>query len=288
MGAVREAMSLNNEARRKLEELRAAIEEHLDADLLTLIGAIRPGNEHSVRQALEPMTDRRKRIVIVLHTGGGVVEVTERMVNIIRHFYAEVVFVVPDIALSAGTVFVMSGDAIMMDYASVLGPIDPQVQRDGKLVPALSYLTQYNRLIEKAQAGSLTDAEFAIMSKFDLAELHQYEMARDLSVSLLVKWLTNYKFKDWKQTETTKRAVTQRDREQRADEIARALMDNARWGSHGRGIPMTVLRSELNLKIDDFGADPTLAARVRDYFDLMVDYVLRNDLGHFAHSRVFL
>jgi hypothetical protein len=107
------------------------------------------------------------------------------MVNVIRHFYDEVVFIVPDVALSAGTVFVMSGDEILMDYYSCLGPIDPQVERDGKLVPALSYLVQYDRLIDKATAGTLTNAEFAILNKHDLAELHQFEMARDLSISLL-------------------------------------------------------------------------------------------------------
>ncbi len=285
---MRHPLSLNTEATRKLEELRASIEQKLDADMLALIGAIQAGAEHKVRRALEPIADRRRRIAIILHTGGGVVEVAERMVNIIRHFYPEVTFLVPDVALSAGTVFAMSGDAIVMDYFSCLGPIDPQVEREGKLVPALSYLTQYDRLIEKAQQGTLTNAEFAILSKFDLAELHQYEMAKDLSVSLLVKWLTAYKFKDWQVTETRKLPVTQADRERRAKEIAVALMDNARWGSHGRGIPMEVLQRDLQLRIDDLSNSPDLSALVHAYFELALDYMTKNQFGHFAHSRVYL
>jgi len=171
------------EARTALNGLLASLETELDADGLTLVGPIQAGVEDKVRTALEAVGDRRKKLGVILHTGGGLVEVTERMVNIIRHFYDEVVFIVPDVALSAGTVFVMSGDEIMMDYYSCLGPIDPQVERDGKLVPALSYLVQYDRLIAKAAAGTLTNAEFAILSKHDLAELHQFEMARDLSIS---------------------------------------------------------------------------------------------------------
>jgi ClpP class serine protease len=48
-------------------------------------------------------------------------------VTVIRKHYKTVNFVVPDYAMSAGTIFCMSGDKIFMDYASALGPIDPQV-----------------------------------------------------------------------------------------------------------------------------------------------------------------
>ena len=34
----------------------------------------------------------------------------------------------------------MSGDAIFMDYFSVLGPIDPQLPKGDTMVPALGYL----------------------------------------------------------------------------------------------------------------------------------------------------
>lgn len=280
--------SLNLEAQRALRILLAKLEQALDADLLTLVGLIRDGTEHKVRLAVERLDPRRKKLAIVLHTAGGAVEVAERMVDIVRHFYAEVIFIVPDVALSAGTVFAMSGDAILMDYFSCLGPIDPQVEREGKFVPALSYLVQYDRLIAKAQQGTITEAEFLLLKGFDQAELHQFEMARDLSVSLLERWLAKYKFKDWTMTETTKRTVTQTDREKRAREIAEVLMDNKRWGSHGRGIPMRVLQDELNLRIEDFGADQKLAALVRRYFSLVVDYVVRNKLDHFAQSREYV
>lgn len=48
-----------------------------------------------------------------------------------------------------------------MNYYSALGPIDPQVQnKDGKLVAALGYLDKINELLQKAQARTLTEAEF--------------------------------------------------------------------------------------------------------------------------------
>ena len=91
----------------------------------------------------------------------------------------------------------MSGDEIWMDYFSVLGPIDPQVQnKDGRFVPALGYLDKVNELIEKAKNNTLTNAEFLILRDFDLAELRHYEQAKELTITLLKRWLAKYKFKN--------------------------------------------------------------------------------------------
>src|SRR2546425_1668978 len=119
---------------------------------------------------------------------------------------------VPNQAMSAGTVLVMSGDEIWMNYFSTLGPIDPQVERrDGRegLIPALGYLAKYRELVEKSRNGTLTSAEAAFfVQNFDAAELFSYEQAKKLSVELLKAWLVKYKFKNWKRTQTHRRIVT--------------------------------------------------------------------------------
>ena len=85
---------------------------------------------------------------------------------------------VPNFAMSAGTVLAMAGDEIWMPYFSTLGPIDPQIERrDGKgMMPALGYLAKYAELVEKSRKGSLTpiDATFFVQN-FDAAELYSYE-----------------------------------------------------------------------------------------------------------------
>jgi hypothetical protein len=182
--------------------------------------------------------------------------------------------------MSAGTVLVMSGDRIHMDYFSILGPIDPQTPRpDGSLVPAMGHLHQYERLIEKSKQGTLTTAELAfLVQRFDPAELYSYEQARKLSIVLLKEWLVKYKFRDWRRTEKRRLIVTRKMKETRADEIATILTDTETWKSHSRGIPMAVLRRRLNLKIEDFGANPKLAVPVRSYYDLLQDYMSK--MGH--------
>ena len=110
---------------------------------------------------------RKPKLAILLTTIGGSTTAVERYVNIIRKHYSKVIFIVPDYAYSAGTIFCMSGDEIWMDYFSVLGPIDPQVpNKEGKYVPALGYLDKINELIEKCKNGTITNPEFLILKDF--------------------------------------------------------------------------------------------------------------------------
>ena len=209
-----------------------------------------------------------------------------------RRHYGEVDFFIPDAAMSAGTVLVMSGDAIYMDYYSLLGPIDPQVQRPGgeNMIPALGYLVQYERLIEKSRQGTLTTAEVQILIDcFDQAELHSFEQARELTVTLLTQWLKRYKFKNWTKTQTRNVSVTDKMREERASEIAKHLNNTQRWHSHSRGISMEVLKRELNLQIEDYGKNAELTAELRSYFKLVTDYMAKRghvDVLH-THGRYF-
>lgn len=278
----------NNIIEDQLRIRAEALEAAAKADVLTYLGPMYPPADDEIKDAIESIDNRRSKLIVLLETGGGYVTVAERSARIFHHHYGRVEFVVPTYAMSAGTVLVMSGDSIWMDYASTLGPIDPQVRkRDQQYVPALGYLEQYARLIDKSAKGTLTTAELAyLIQNFDPAELYQYEQERDLSIALLEEWLVKYKFKKWAVTETSKTPVTKKMRVDRANEIARKLNDTKLWHSHGRGIPMEVLRRDLKLQIDDFGTNPSLAQPVHDYFRLLQDYQMRR--AHFLtviHTR---
>lgn len=257
------------------------------ADVISIFSPIVPGIDTIVRNAIEMNSAREDTVAIILQTPGGVVEVVERIVGVIRYFYKEVIVVVPDQAMSAGTVLALSADKIMMDYFSRLGPIDPQIFKDGNLVPALSYLKQYEKLNKKAEEGNLTTAEYAMLNKLDLGELYQFEQARELSVELLEKWLSQYKFKDWKTTETHKTKVTENMKQERAKKIAQLLNEPERWHSHGRGIDIATLSNELNLKIQDYSENQTLSSSIRAYFSMFVDYLDRQKSLSSIHTKEY-
>lgn len=266
---------------RRIRDLVGEIESHFSADVIAYSGPMFGGTPDMFKQIIEDKRKTRRHALVWLETDGGFVESTERTANILRHHYRTVDFVVTTYAMSAGTILVMSGDSIYMDYSATLGPIDPQISKgdNGSFVPALGYLEQYDRLIEKSKNGSLTSAELAyFVQRFDPGELYQYEQARDLSIALLEAWLAKYKFKNWKETETGKRKVTPAMRRERAKEIALQLNNTAEWHSHSRGISMDVLRRKLNLQIEDLDQDPDLAARVSAFSSLFNDF--RQKMGH--------
>ncbi len=269
----------NDFIEQQLNERIQIVEENLSSDGISFSGPILFGVDNLLRTAIETKKTKsnKDKLVVILTTLGGYIEVVHRIVDTLRHHYTTVDFIIPNYAYSAGTVLAMSGDAIYMDYYARLGPIDPQVENlSGKQVPALGYLEKYNSLINKSERGEITAAEVQLLiSAFDQAELYQYEQSRELSIALLKEWLVKYKFKNWKKTETRNKTVTNRMRAGRAAQIAKILNKTERWHTHGHGISMEVLRKDLKLKIDDFGEEPNLDKKIRDYYDLLDDYMLK-------------
>lgn len=239
---------------------------------------------------LRAKSDKKDNLAIILTTPGGSAAAVEKMVDVVRKHYKEVYFIVPDAAMSAGTIFCMSGDKIYMDYASSLGPIDPQVLKNDRYVPALGYLDKVNELIKKSLNGTLSDAEFMMLQNLDLAELKQYEQAKDLSIDLLKKWLVTYKFKNWNKHRTTPstkgKPVTEDEKEERARYIAEQLSDNNIWRSHGRYIGIDTLTKVLKLEIEDYSDNTELRSAIIEYHDLLAEFVAKNSRRIFFHTRI--
>ena len=286
--------SVDNIVSSLLNQKLIELETHFNADFLVYFGPFEGGENHflSVVEDLAKDTNKKDKLFVILTTGGGSAIVVERFVNIIRKHYSEVNFIVPDYAYSAGTIFCMSGDSIYMDYFSVLGPIDPQVQnKDGKWVAALGYLDKINELITKAQNDELTQAEFIILKDFDLAELKEYEQAKNLTIALLEKWLVKFKFKNWDKHRTNPNLIGQNVTENqkiiRAKNIADKLSDNNLWKSHGRPINIETLK-ELGLEIDDYSDDAKMRELIRSYYELLSDFVIKRGYRNFVHTRKFI
>lgn len=282
---------VNKALKEMLNNSLSELELQLNSDVITYYGPIVDGNENTFLDIVEELAtdvNKKDQLAIVLTTTGGSAMAVERYVNIIRKHYNRVLFIVPDYAYSAGTIFCMSGDEIWMDYFSVLGPIDPQVKnKEGNFVPALGYLDKVNELIEKAKTNTLSNAEFLILKDFDLAELRGYEQAKELTISLLEKWLVKYKFKNWNIHETQGTPVTFADKVGRAKEIADALGDNKKWKSHGRPINIEALE-ELKLKINDYSGENEVRGKIRGYYNLLRNYLSTYNIPIFIHTRKFI
>lgn len=268
----------------QVKDYAEKLEELLDGDIIYYYGPthqllIKPFRDLIEKMAADPQ--KKDKICIFIKTSGGAVEPVEKMVEIVRHHYNTVWFFIPDYAMSAGSIFCMSGDKIFMDYSSSLGPIDPQVltKENGVdiYVPALGVLEQVDKLIAKSGNGTMTPAEFAILQNQNLALLSSYEHAKALSIDLAEKWLVKYKFRDWSthRSDPNKKgkSVTEQEKKERANEIVTKLANHALWHSHGRFLGPTMLRDELRLEIDDYPKTEKTDILIRNFNDLLTDYI---------------
>ena len=247
------------------------------ADVLSYFGSIEPQNEEKFKKVLghlieEKSNNSHSTLVIILQTNGGSAETTKKFVDYIRSNYEKCIFIVPKHAMSAGTIWCMSGDEIYMSNLSHLGPIDPQIYsiKEQRFIPANGYIEEYENLIQKSRDGLLTNAELAILANQDLGFINSCKQSRELAVDLLKKWLVKYKFKNWNKTETNKAPVTQKMKEERAEQIARVLGDNSKWRSHGYSLSIKELTSkEINLKIENYSNIKSLNNLITEYVEFM-------------------
>jgi Serine dehydrogenase proteinase len=278
----------------KLELLNSDLGKHFgETDVILFRSPLAEKIDDKIRDYIEEVkrgNPDNKKLCVLIQTLGGYVEVVERIYQVFRKHYQEIIFIVPNYAYSAGTVLVLSGDEIYMDSYSVLGPIDPQFQADdgSSWYSGIGYLQKFNELVktinEDTKAGKTVTAQLSYLRKFDPMKLFQIEQARDHSKELLTEWLPKHKFKNWVKTDGGK-PVTAQYKKDRAGAIADILAKPERWHSHGRGIGIKQLRDEeIRLKIHNFEEDPTLNALVREYYELFIDYCDKLPIENAVHS----
>jgi len=210
-----------------------------------------------------------KSVDVILETTGGLAEVAEDFVKQLRARFDRVGFIIPGQAKSAGTIMVMSGDEILMEPASSLGPIDPQVTRQGKVFSAHAFLEGLERIKKEVDdTNKLNRAYIPILQSISPGEIQACENAQNFSKSLVSKWLHRYKFNSWVTHSQTGKPVTKQEKAERATEIANALCDHSRWLTHGRSIKIEHLR-DVRLMVIDYSEQKDLCEAIRRYHILL-------------------
>lgn len=196
----------------------------------------------------------KEEIDILIVTPGGSAETVAFWVNQIRARFKKVSFILPYMAMSAGTIFCMSGDELIMDESAFFGPIDPQVpSKNGRYVPAQSINTliadiQCRGQIQLKRGLQPNWTDIQILKNLDAKEIGNAINASKLSTDLVSKYLEQYKFKDWTLHQDGS-LVTQVEREKRAKEIAGQLCDHQLWLSHSNRISRDTAWDTCKLKI---------------------------------------
>lgn len=206
---------------------------------------------------------------VIIETPGGIGEVAEDIVRMIRNKFEDVAFIIPGSAKSAGTIMVMSGDDILMEPDSSLGPIDAQMNWQGRGFSAEAFIEGLRAIKAEVDGkGTLNKAYIPILQNISPGEIQHAANAMEFAKNLVTQWLQNYKFRTWKQHKSTGDTVTPETKRRRANEIATELSNHSKWKTHGKSIKITDLR-EMGLRITDYSENIALHDAIRRYYVLL-------------------
>lgn len=208
-------------------------------------------------------------IDIILETPGGFAEVVEDLVKLIRSKFNKVGIIIPGMAKSAGTIFTMAADEILMGTTSALGPIDAQISSGGKRFSADAFLAGFNSIrLDAEKKNHLDIAYIPVLQNISPGEIQHCENAQAFSRTLVTNWLKDYKFKFWTTHSSTGKEVTDEEKNDRANAIATLLCNHGHWLTHGRTIGLTDL-AEMRLQITDYSQNIELNDAITRYYTLL-------------------
>ena len=143
--------------------------------------------------------DRKLGLDLILHIPGGSVAATEALVNYLKSLYdGNVRAIVPQLAMSGGTLIALSAKQIVMGRQSSLGPVDPQING----VPAQSLIEEFERAKAEIAADPAVLAAWQfILSKYTPTLLSNCQHAIDWSNQLLRSFLAQSMLKDREQAD---------------------------------------------------------------------------------------
>ena len=206
--------------------------------------------------------DRDKGLDLILHTPGGLTAATESLVDYLHQMFGnDIRAIIPQLAMSAGTMIACSCKSIVMGKQSNLGPIDPQLGP----IPAYGVVEEFKRAhseIKGAQINALTHpnspeavaelhAKLAvwqpIIAKYSPALIGECEKNIEWSETMVKEWLMRNMLSD----------LAPNDIERVRNNIIKELSDHSVSKSHGRHIPMEKCM-EIGLKVERLEEDQKL------------------------------
>ncbi len=218
----------------------------------------------------------KEELNLILHTPGGDYEATKRIINYLINTYKKISVFVPHLALSGGTLIACAADEIYMGPYSNLGPTDPQVFIESKLIPAGAIVNEFQRaFMEVKQDPNKAILWAKRIEKVPLGLIDSLEIMIKNSEKYLVDLLSHKNCRG-KNRKTIKK-------------IAKKLNTHSHHSSHGRGISLEEAQ-KLGLNVRDLRKDKELEDRVLSVYHAItilfqrtpVTKIIANNLGkHF-------
>ncbi len=187
--------------------------------------------------------DKAQGLDLMLHTPGGDLAAVESLISYLRAIFGmDIRCIVPQMAMSGGTMIALSSKEIIMGKHSCLGPIDPQV---GGL-PAHGVIQEFSDAIAQVTQNPASAAIWqAIIGKYTPTLVGNCQKAMTWAVSLARDYLTSNML------------AKEQDRDAIAGRIVNGLGNNLTTLSHARHVDPAQAKV-LGLKIIDLESDQAL------------------------------
>lgn len=187
--------------------------------------------------------DRSKGLDLILHTPGGETAATESLVDYLYSMFGtDIRAIVPQLAMSAGTMIACACKAIIMGKQSSLGPIDPQF---GNL-PAHGIVEEFKRAADEiSRDPSKVPVWQPIIARYHPTLIGECEKAIQWSNDMVREWLVRGML------------AQHPDREAKATEIVTELSDHALTKSHARHLSAAKCAA-MGLNVSMLEDDPRL------------------------------
>jgi ClpP class serine protease len=168
---------------------------------------------------------------------------TESLVDYLRQMFGkDIRAIVPQIAMSGGTMIALACKEIVMGKHSNLGPIDPQFGG----VAAHAIKEEFERAMKEVQAAPATAPIWqVILSKYGASQISESIKVISWADQMTSEWLKSGMFDG------------DADADTKAAQVVQELGDHAITMSHARHISMRAAK-DLGLKVVDLEADQSL------------------------------
>ena len=184
---------------------------------------------------------------MILHTPGGEVAATESLIDYLKAMFGDNIrAIVPQLAMSAGTMIACSCKEIVMGKHSSLGPVDPQFRG----TPAHGIKEEFERAYKEIKIDQAKIPVWQpILAKYPPAFVGECEKAIIWSEEIVAECLKTGMFKG------------EADAEQKAKAIISEIGDHALTKSHSRHLSAQRCK-EIGLKIINLETDQDLQEKV--------------------------
>lgn len=137
--------------------------------------------------------DRKLGLDLILHTPGGETAATESLVDYLRRMFGtDIRAIVPQLAMSAGTMIACAAKEIIMGKESNLGPIDPQFNG----IPAHGVIQEFDTALKAIKNDPQSIPLWqVIVGKYHPTFLGECQQAIEWSKEIVTNWLETGMFK---------------------------------------------------------------------------------------------